>query len=57
MNSARLIVLVSTVTTSFLCSCDAGERISPQTMPVTQAGGQAGKEVMSHKLNVKIGQD
>lgn len=56
MNSARLIVLISAVTMNFLCSCDAGERVPPQAMPDTQAaGGQAGKVVMSHKLNVKIG--
>ena len=55
MNSVRLIVLVSAVTMSLLCSCDAGERVPPQTMPVAQAGGRAGKEAVSHKLNVKIG--
>ena len=26
-------------------------------MPTTQAGRQAGEEVMSHKLNVKIGDE
>ena len=52
MNSARLIVLISAITMNSLCSCDAGERVPPQT----QAGVQAGKEVMNHKLNVKIGQ-
>ena len=54
MNCARLIVLLSAVTMNVLCSCDAGERVPPQTMPDTQAG-QAGKVVMSQKLNVKIG--
>jgi len=51
MNSPRLIVLIVTVT-STLCSCDAGDRAA------TQASGQPkpGKEAMSVKLRVKIGQ-
>ena len=57
MNSASLIVTITTVTLSLLCSCDAGERV-PRPVPVTQAGGQPQpeKEVMSLKLQVKIGQ-
>ncbi len=55
MNSARLIVLVSAVTMNILCSCDAREGVS-QTMPTSPAGGEPAKEVMSHKLMVKIGQ-
>src|SRR6476660_7645704 len=56
MNAARLIVLISAVTMNSLCSCDARERVLPQKTPDTQAGGQAGKVVMSPKLNVRIGQ-
>src|SRR5688500_12136703 len=57
MNSASLIFTLAAVTLSILCSCDAGERVS-RPMPATQAGGQPqpGKEAMSHKLQVKIGQ-
>lgn len=55
MNSARLIVLISAVTMISLSSCDAGDRVLPQTTPDAQVGGQVGKVVMSHKLNVKIG--
>ena len=53
MGTARLIVLISAVTMNL--ACDAGERVPPQTMPGTPAGGQAAKGVMSQKLNVKIG--
>jgi hypothetical protein len=40
-----------------LCSCDARERV-PQPAPATQAGAkpQPGKEAMSLKLQIKIGQ-
>lgn len=57
MNSASLFVTITAVTSSLLCSCDAGERV-PQPVPVTQAGGQPQrkKEAMSLKLQVTIGQ-
>ena len=56
MNSASLIVTITAVTLSVLCSCDAREQV-PQP-PATQAAGhpQPGKEAMSLKLQVKIGQ-
>ena len=56
MNSPSLIVVITAVTLSTLCSCDAGEQAPP--MPALQAGGQPqpGKEAMSLKLQVKIGQ-
>ena len=56
MNSASLIVTITAVTLSVLCSCDAGERV-PQSMPATKAGGQPqpGNEAMSLKVQVKIG--
>ncbi len=57
MNSASLIVTITAVMLSVLCSCDARERV-PQPIPATRAGGQpqAGKEAMSRKLQVKVGQ-
>lgn len=57
MNSANLVVLITTATLSVLSSCDAGERV-PQPVPATQAVGQPQprKDAMSLKLNVKIGQ-
>src|SRR4051812_38382837 len=56
MNSPILFVITA-VTLSTLCSCDAGERVPPP-MPATQAGGQPqpGKDAMSLKLQVKVGQ-
>jgi hypothetical protein len=57
MKSPSLIVIITTVTFSTLCSCDAGEQV-PRPMPATQAGGQPHheREAMSPKLQVKIGQ-
>jgi hypothetical protein len=54
MNAARLIVLISAVTMSSLCSCDAGDRVPARAVPSTQPG-EKGKEVMGHKLHVKLG--
>jgi hypothetical protein len=55
MNSPILIVITA-VTLSTLCSCEAGEQV-PRPVPVTQAVGQPqhGKEAMSLKLRVKVG--
>jgi hypothetical protein len=57
MNPARLIVTITAVTLSILCSCDAGERLAHPNL-VTQAGEQPqpGKKAMSRKLQVKVGQ-
>jgi len=57
MNSAPLIVVVAAVALNVLCSCDAGERLSP-AVPAPQAIGQPqpGKEAMNLKLQVRIGQ-
>jgi len=53
----RIIIVITAVTLGFLCSCDACER-KPSPTPTTQTGGrpQPGKEVMSLKLQLKIGQ-
>lgn len=52
-----MIVVITAVALSVLCSCDAGERV-PQSTPATKAGGQSQprNEAMSLKLQVKIGQ-
>src|SRR5215203_4522996 len=57
MKSLSLIVVITAVTLSTLCSCDAAEQV-PRRMPATQVGGQPQheKEAMSLKLQVKIGQ-
>jgi len=50
-------MVITAVTLSTLCSCDAGEQVH-HPMPATHAGGQPQheKEAMSAKLQVKIGQ-
>jgi hypothetical protein len=57
MDSPSLIVFITAVTLSTLCSFDAAEQ-APRPMPATQAGGQSHheKEAMSARLQVKIGQ-
>jgi len=57
MNSRSLIVVITAVTLSTLCSCDAGEQ-NPRSLPAAQARRepQHEKEAMSLKLQVKIGQ-
>ena len=56
MISVRLIVAVTAVTLSVLCSCDAGERVV-QPKPATRAAVQPmpGKDAMNLKLKVRIG--
>ncbi len=52
-----ILIVITAVTLSTLCSCEAGEQV-PRPVPLTQAAGQPqpGKETMSLKLNVKVGQ-
>ena len=54
--SRTMIILITAVTLSVLCSCDAAERV-PQSTPTTRAGGpsQPRNEAMSPKIQVKIG--
>ena len=51
-----MVVFITAVTLSVLCSCDAAERV-PQATPATKVGGQSqpGNEAMSLKLRVKVG--
>jgi hypothetical protein len=55
--TSTMIAIITAVTLSILCSCDAAERV-PQSKPATNAGGQSrpGSEAMSLKVRVKIGQ-
>ena len=52
-----ILIVITAVTLSTLCSCEADEQV-PRPAPLTQAAGQPqhGKDAMSLKLNVKVGQ-
>lgn len=55
--SRTMIVVITAVMLSVLCSCDAAERL-PQSPPATKVGGPSrpANEAMNLKLQVKIGQ-